>query len=146
MSLLLLLRPYRWRRNGSTGGARRKRDTVVFKIPKPVVKAKSKHSLKKKDTQAPVASDWTTWLDSAVKNVKSADLPSATSALLNSKDLIDRINLILRSVVMVPDGALLALEGPDPELLNLLSIISRQLEVYASDEEAVLLFMLQRRR
>lgn len=66
--------------------------------------------------------------------------------LLDSKDLIGRINLVLRSVVMVPDGALLALEGPDPELLHLLSLISRQLEVYASDEEAVLLFMLQRRR
>lgn len=145
MTLLLLYRPYRWRRSGAEG-PRRKRDTVVFKIPKPGRGVKRSPHSKRKPEAPPLASEWTNWLDAAVKSVKSNVKSSADSAVLNSRDLIGRINLILRSVVMVPDGALLALEGPDPELLKLLALISRQLEVFASDEEAVLLFMLQRRR
>lgn len=149
MSMLLLYRPYRWRLGGADGGgaggrSRKKRDTVVFKIPKPSNR-RVKHTLKPKSTPPPVAADWSNWLESAFKSAKDSakkipgNLPDVSS-------LIARVEGILRSVVIVPDGALLSLEGPDPELLAWLSFISHQLEVFASDEEAVLLFMLQRRR
>lgn len=146
MSLLLLYRPYRWRRSGADGGgaSKRKRDTVVFKIPKPGAKKSAR--LGKREVKDDLAGNWTNWLTSAVQQVQDSAPEKFKDSLADTKSLISRIELVLTSVVMVPDGALLSLDAPDPELSALLDLISKQLAVYASDEEALLLFMLMRRR